>query len=172
MKKISKNPLEQIEYELPDPKDPEKWSDCLVHSYKTLRGFEYDDRGWNVRHYGETRKACLMLLDACGSVRAADACMVEISQWLIELDKPWTIWAIVRHADNWIQKKRGMTNGDSCRSRLFTDLAKRKTEETISIRNTESTASIDPITGLCHVSGPAKKKRKQPRRIADGTSVG
>lgn len=149
------------DYELPDPeKNPLA---CLVLSFKVTKGTEYDDRAWDKVNWTRTAKAARLLLDICGSLRAADSCMVEIGEKFDRDELTWTLETICRHAPEWLKKKRGGVNGAAARKRLFSALAERKSEETADpIREVLAAGKMPPgIRGLPDVQSQASAH--QPR---------
>src|SRR5690349_13247912 len=91
--------------ELPDP---EKRPDiCLVLAYKTLKGVPWNDENWNRIHFGRCLKSAKRLLEVCGSLRAADTCVVEISARFEKHGLSWTLETILKHAHEWVARKKG-----------------------------------------------------------------
>lgn len=118
-----------VDYKIPDPeKQP---VDCLVLSYKTLKGVEYNDRSWDKVHWGRCKKAAKQLLEVCGDLRVADKCLMEVSDRMEAQSLSWTLETVLRHVHDWFtqqQKREDKNNGLSPRARFFTELAKSRTE--------------------------------------------
>lgn len=113
------------EYRLPDPKvRPDVY---VVLSYKTLKGIPFDERNWDKVHFSRGLKSAKILLGICGGLRQADTCMVELSKKFEEANLDWTIETIIKHAHDWITKKRG-PNENSYRAGLFKALTERSRE--------------------------------------------
>lgn len=110
-----------MNYRIPDPKtEPIK---CLVLAYKVTKGVAHDDKTWDAVHFSRVSKPAKALLEICGSVRVADSCLVEVGQKFDEANINWTLETIVKHAHEWISKKRGKTNGNAYRARFFKALS-------------------------------------------------
>jgi hypothetical protein len=117
-----------MEYRIPDPKDEKQWLHCLVFSYKTLKGVEWDDRHWDAANWGRSAKAAKILLGICGELRRADTCMVELAQGFEDQELSWTLETICRHAHDWMQRKREGISANTARKRFFDALAKQGAE--------------------------------------------
>lgn len=136
------------EYKIPDSKtEPLK---CLVISYKMLMGAEYDDRAWDSIHFSRAGKSAKVLLEICGSLRVADSCMVEVAQKFEEAGLPWTLETIVRHAHEWVNKKRGGLGADvnARRARFFKAAAERRGSGDLIPVDQVSETLPDSIRGL------------------------
>lgn len=134
-----------MDYKLPNPETNPV--DCLVLSYKTLKGIQYDDRDWDKVHWGRCKKAAKLLIELCKDLRSADKCLMEISEKFEAQSLSWTLETVLRHVHEWQtlnQKKEDKNNGLSPRTRLFADLAKSRTESTNSIAGTEATGTPIP----------------------------
>lgn len=125
-----------MDYKLPDP-EKEAFK-CLVLSYKTRKGVPYDLRSWDNQHFARCTKSAKALLEICGSLRDADACLMEVSQKFIDSDLTWTLETIVKHSHDW-KAKRGKTSGDAHRQRLFSEFAKQRAQ--IKIEGTGTTGT-------------------------------
>lgn len=156
------------EYILPDPKvRPDVY---VVLSYKTLKGINYDDKNWDKVHFGRCLKSAKILLGVCGGLRQADSCIVEISKKFEDANLDWTLETILKHAHDWITKKRG-PNENSHRSRLFKALTERSgVEESNGLIKTGE--SIFDSFRMLEAPRQGNQKDSDDRRgIEDGRSV-
>lgn len=104
------------EYRIPDPKvNPVA---CLTLAYKVTKQIPYDLRSWDKVHWARSSKASKQLLDICGDIRVADACLVELARDWDASGISWTLETVVKHAHDWISK-RGKQNGNVHRDRFF-----------------------------------------------------
>jgi len=114
------------EYPLPNPQKESEWFKCLIISFKTLKGFEFDDRGWDSGNFARCARSAKVLLEICGSLRSADACMVELGTHFDNKALEWTLETICRYASEWVQKKRGGNAArNTSRRRFFEAMSKR-----------------------------------------------
>lgn len=114
-------------YKLPDSKNEKDWIACLILSFKTLKGFEYDDREWDKVHWSRTARTAKLLLSVCKDLRTADECLNELSDGFIEAELSWTLETILRHSTDWMLKKRGNHENRS-RQRFFDAIAQQRTK--------------------------------------------
>lgn len=102
----------------------------LVYSYKTLKGIPHDNALWNKLNYGRCAKSAKYLLDICADLRTADACLLDLAGKFDDQEYSWTFETIVRHAFDWITKKKGPTDAKTrARQGLFDAIAKQRSAE-------------------------------------------
>lgn len=142
---------EEKKYRLPDLKKEADWFKCLILSFKTLKGFEYNDRGWDIGNFARCTRAAKNLLEICGSLRAADTCMVEIGKYFDDNGLEWTLETICSRAPEWIQKKRGgNASRNASRSRFFAAMSQRRAIEKSKnpLSQIETKTILDSVRGL------------------------
>jgi hypothetical protein len=122
---------EKKTYAMPNPEKESDWYKCLILSFKTLKGFEYNDRGWDIGNFARCIRSAKGLIEICGSLRSADACMVELGAGFDNKGLEWTLETVCRHAPEWLKRKRGGVNGAAARKRFFSALAQRKPEKAV-----------------------------------------
>src|SRR6185503_6057042 len=104
--------MKENEYELPDPDKPEEWVRCLMLSYKTLKGWDYADREWDKDNFTKFCKSAKRILEICGSLRAADSCLMDYARIKEDQDRgSWYLHNVVTFAYEWIAKKRSFKSG-------------------------------------------------------------
>jgi hypothetical protein len=118
-------------YRLPNPQNESEWINCLVLSYKTFKGVDFENRTWDRANWSRSAKAAKLLLEICGSLRAADACMVEFGTRFDKEELNWTLETICRHASDWIRKKRGVNASSGSRARFFKAIAEQRARKEI-----------------------------------------
>lgn len=115
------------EYRIPNSRDEKQWAACLILSYKTIKGFEYDDRDWDKIHWARTAKSAKLLLSVCKNLRTADTCLCELGEKFNEEGFTWTFETILRHSTDWMLSKRGKDENRS-RQRFLNAIAQQKTK--------------------------------------------
>lgn len=173
-----------MNYKLPNPETNP--TACLVLSYKTLKGIEYDNRVWDKTNWGRCMRSASNILESLKTLKNADRCLLEISKKMEDSNLTWTLETIERHAHEWATKniKRENEHGLSARARFFADLAKSRTEgegaasgeesagEAISamLRShaapaTDRNPAVDPIARGRNVNakGPVVESKNDPR---------
>lgn len=112
-----------VPYPLPDPKtEPKK---CLVLSYKSRKGVEYDNRSWDKANFGRAMAAATNLIGLCGDLASAESCLNDISTEYDAKGLSWTLETVARNAADWLTKN-GRTNANTSRAGLRRAIAERK----------------------------------------------
>lgn len=113
------------DYELPDPKkEPQK---CLVLTYKTLKGIQYDNRAWDRMNFGRCMVSASILMGLCRSLVLAEQCLSEMGDSYDSDDITWTLETVARNAHDWL-KKKGHLDANASRAGLRMAIAKRQSE--------------------------------------------
>ena len=115
-------------YRLPDPlTNP---LDSFVLSYKTLKGIQYDNRGWDQIHWARTKKKAKLILEVFKDLKTCDRFMLDFSAKMESLGYSWTMETLAKHAHEWQLNNQGRkdANGLSARARFFADLTKSRAE--------------------------------------------
>lgn len=114
-------------YEIPNPKtEPAK---CLVLTYKTTKGFAFDDRHWDKANFGRMSSAAKTLLGLCRDFETAEACIKGLGEDYDTKGLSWTLETICRNAGEWL-KRNGRINENASRNGLRMAIAGRKSKET------------------------------------------
>lgn len=113
---------EHKEYELPNPAvDPIK---CLVLTFKTTKGFPFDDRAWDKANWGRSAAAAKNLLALCKDFESAESCLKDLGQEYDGKGLSWTFETVCRNAGEWL-KKNGRIDEHASRTGLRMAIAKR-----------------------------------------------
>jgi len=132
-------------YVLPDQK--KNPVGCLVLAYKVTKGVPHDDRTWDAAHWARSSKSAKALLGICGGLRQADSCLIDIAKGFEAKELSWTLETVVKHAHDWIAKKRGPINNaaHTYRTRLFAAIAEQRGSEGRSEDSKEVGKVLDSI---------------------------
>lgn len=144
-------------YKLPNPETQP--AACLVLSYKTLKGVEYDNRAWDKTNWGRCMRSASNILESLKTLKNADRCLLEISKKMEDSNLTWTLETIERHAHEWAIKNLGRenANGLSARARFFADLAKSRTEGTGDAGGEGTPGEAISAMLRSHADSPAKR---------------
>lgn len=116
-----------LPYPLPSPEtSPDK---CLVLTYKTTKGFAFDDRDWDKANWGRCAQAAKTLMGLCKDLPTAEACLKGLGEEYDTKGLSWTLETICRNAGEWL-KRHGRIDENASRAGLRMALAGRKTERT------------------------------------------
>lgn len=113
------------DYVLPNPEtDPVK---CLVLTYKTTKGFAFDDRDWDKVNYGRSASASKTLLNMCKDFNIAEACIKGLGEEYDKKGLTWTLETVTRNAGEWL-KRNGRIDENSSKSGLRMAIARQRSK--------------------------------------------
>ena len=133
-------------YEIPEPTDNP--TAALVMNYKILKEVQYDDRGWDKRHWGRCARSAQELLEICKIYESARRCLEELAEQFKETNLSWTFETITKHAHDWKNSKE-KKNDQQIRARSLDALAQQRSSTAIKIEGTlNGSEMVDSLRNL------------------------
>lgn len=163
-----------MDYKIPEPEENPKAA--IVIFYKVTKGFEFDDRVWDKKHFGRCMKSAGELLEVCGTFEIAKRCLEQMAERFNEIGCDWFLETVVKHSHEWMIRRKGKHDNKS-RARFLDALTQQRASGAIEVKGTLNGAQmVDAVRNFTVIpsEGGAKDGRRNPRdgRPGEGLEPG